>query len=380
MKRYVLDARTATNHFPGIGRYVSQLAQAMARQLTPDEQLILYYDPAQPSRWQLPEQSANVQWVATAVSPFSLAQQWRIPRLLRQIQADAYHSPYYLMPYRTPLPTIVTIYDLTPQLFPHYVSSRARLLFRLTTQLAMRQANRIISISQATSRDLKQYYPFTAPIIASIPLAPDPQFHPQSASEIARVRLHFDLPEKYVLYFGINKPHKNLVNLLQAWQLLAEQTPDIPLIIAGAWDSRYPEAKLEVEVLGLQNKVRFLGPINSPDVPPLYGGALMFVFPSRYEGFGLPVVEAMACGTAVACANTSSLPEVGGDAVLYFNPNNVEEMAQQIGRLLTDQSLRENLSHRGLAQARRFSWHKAAAQTLSLYRSLGSNEGRTGEY
>ena len=372
MKRYVLDARTATNHFPGIGRYVSQLAQAMVSQLKDDEQLIVFYDGTQPSHWQLPLSSNKVQRVETAVSTFSLSQQWQIPRLLRQLRADVYHSPYYLMPYHTQVPTVVTIYDLTPQLFPHYVSNHARLLFGFTTQLAMRQADHIISISEATSYDVKHYYPSVGSTMTTIPLAPDPQFQPQSTSEITRIRQQFELPEKYIFYFGINKPHKNLVKLLRAWQILVGQKTVVPpLVIAGAWDNRYPDAKLEAKILSLQGHVRFLGPIDALDVPALYAGATFFVFPSLYEGFGLPVIEAMACGTAVACSNTSSLPEVGGDAALYFDPNNVEEMAQQIGRLLTDQSLRENLAQRGLAQARRFSWQKTAAQTLSLYRSIG---------
>ncbi|MCB8943680.1 MAG: glycosyltransferase family 4 protein [Ardenticatenaceae bacterium] len=369
MMHYVLDARTATDHFPGIGRYVSQLAQAIVPQLADNEQLVLLHDPTQPSRWQLPLTADNVQTIATAVSPFSLAQQWQIPRLLRQIQANVYHSPYYLMPYRLPLPTIVTIYDITPQLFPHYVSSRARLLFRLTSQLAMRRARHIISISQATSHDLQHHYPFAAPRIATVHLAPDHHFRPQNPAEIARIRQQFGLSGKYVLYFGINKPHKNLVNLLRAWQKLAPSTANTTLVIAGAWDNRYPQAKAEAEMLGLQECVRFLGPIDSADLPPLYSGADVFVFPSRYEGFGLPVVEAMACGTAVTCAHTSSLPEVGGEAVLYFDPNNIEEMAAQIGRLLTDEPLRQELAQRGLAQARHFSPQKTAAQTLTLYRN-----------
>jgi alpha-1,3-rhamnosyl/mannosyltransferase len=368
MKRYVLDARPATDHFPGIGRYVSQLAQAMAGQLANDEQLVLLYDPAQPSRWQLPRPADNVVWVEAAVSPFSLAQQWQIPALLRRCQADVYHSPFYLMPYRVPIPTIITIYDLTPQLFPEYVSSRARRLFRLTTRLALRQARHVITISEATSRDLLRYYPFPAQWVTVIPLAADPCFQPQSDEEIARVRQHYNLPESYVLCFGINKPHKNLLQLLAAWQLLATQTADIPLVLAGAWDERYPEAKTEANRLHLDQRVRFLGPISNGDLPPLYAGAILFVFPSRYEGFGLPVVEAMACGTAVACAQSSSLPEVGGKAVLYFDPDNVGEMAAQIGRVLNDSLLRQRLAQQGLVRAREFSWEKTAGETVSLYR------------
>jgi alpha-1,3-rhamnosyl/mannosyltransferase len=272
------------------------------------------------------------------------------------------------MPYRVNVPTIVTIYDLTPQLFPQYVSARARWLFRITTRLALRSARHVITISEATRRDLLYYYPFPAQRVTAVPLAPDPRFRPQTEAEIARIRTEYNLPECYVLYFGINKPHKNLLQLLTAWQLLSGKTADIPLVIAGAWDERYPEAKMQAEALHLGKRIRFLGPISNADLPALYAGATLFVFPSRYEGFGLPVVEAMACGTAVTCAHTSSLPEVGGEAVLTFDPDNAEAMAAQIGRLLTDEALRQKLEQAGLAQARKFSWEKTAEQTLSLYR------------
>jgi alpha-1,3-rhamnosyl/mannosyltransferase len=232
----------------------------------------------------------------------------------------------------------------------------------------LRSARHVITISEATRRDLLHYYPFPAQSVTAVPLAPDPRFQPQTEAEIARIRTEYNLPECYALYFGINKPHKNLLQLLVAWQLLSGKTADIPLVIAGAWDERYPEAKMQAEALHFGKRIRFLGPISNADLPALYAGATLFVFPSRYEGFGLPVVEAMACGTAVACANTSSLPEVGGEAVLTFDPDNAEAMAVQIGRLLTDEALRQKLEQAGLAQARKFSWEKTAEQTLSLYR------------
>ena len=370
MKRYVLDARTANNHFPGIGRYVSQLAQAMSKQLLSDEQLILFHDPTQPSQWQLPMPSDKVRWVETAVSPFSLWQQWQIPRFLRQCQADIYHSPYYLMPYWLNLPIIVTIHDLTPQLFSQYVPMPVRFLFRLTTHLALRQSAHVIAVSESTKRDLERYYLFPSQQATAVYHAPGPCFQPQTTKEIARLRQQYNLPENYVLYLGINKPHKNLVQLLNAWQMLKEKTADSCLVIAGAWDERYPEAKLQAERLQLGQLVRFLGPIANADLPALYAGATLFVFPSRYEGFGLPVVEAMACGTAVVCAHTSSLPEVGGEAVLYFEPDDVEAMAKQISRLLKDEPLRQQLEQAGLIQARQFSWSETALATLNVYRHV----------
>lgn len=348
--RFTLDGRSATPHFPGIGRYVRSLAAALPPLLTPDEQLHLLT-------------SEN-----TAVSPFSLSQQWHIPPLLRS--SALYHSPYYLMPYRPGVPTVLTVYDLIPQHFPELVSARARLLFRLTTRLALAAADHVIAISEATRQDVLAAYPIRPERITAVPLAADPHFQPQPPATIAALRQKLNLPDNYALYLGINKPHKNLVRLVQAWQTVHAAHPNAVLVIAGAWDPRYPQVRETVTRLGLDTAVHFLGPVDDTDLPALYSGADLFIFPSLYEGFGLPIVEAMACGTAVACSNQSSLPEVGGDAAVYFNPTQVSNMADTIIQLLQDDAQRRQRQQMGLAQASRFTWEKTAVATLAIYRQM----------
>lgn len=366
--RYCLDIRTATAHFPGIGRYVSNLARAMAAELQEGEELLLLVDSTRPCPWQLPPASENVRFVATAVSPFSLSQQWRIPQLLRQHQPAIYHSPYYLMPYRVRAPQIVTLYDLIPQRFPEYVSARARLFFQFSTRLALRQARHIITISEATRQDLLAAYAFQGQITVT-PLAADSRFQPQSATEIDRIHQQYQLPQKYVLYLGSNKPHKNLVRLVEARAQLITDHPTAPsLVIAGAWDGRYPEAKERADALNLGERVRFLGAMADADLPALYTGARFFVFPSLYEGYGLPVIEAMACGTAVICAHTSSLPEVAGDAALLIDPLDTADIARQMKRFLDEPDLISEYQQKALAQAQTFSWRDTAVSTLNLYR------------
>ncbi|HLF87644.1 MAG TPA: glycosyltransferase family 1 protein [Anaerolineales bacterium] len=366
--KYCLDARTATDHFPGIGRYVSNLARAMVDQLAGDEQLIVLRDPAQTSRWTLPAPlSGKVIIIEASVSPFGFSQQWIIPRMLRASGLDVYHSPYYLMPYFPGRPTVVTIYDLIPQLFPRVVSARARILFQWTTRLALRSADQVVTISEASRQDLLAAYRLNPARVTAIPLAPDPVMCPQSEEEKRRVREKFGLPERFVLYLGINKPHKNLVRLVEAWKMVAT---DALLVIAGAWDARYPQVKERVAALGLGARVRFLGPVSNVDQPALYAAATVFVFPSMYEGFGLPVVEAMACGTAVTCANTSSLQEATGEAAMLFNPTRTEEITASLMRILDDARLRETLREQGIEQARRFTCERVARKTLAIYRKL----------
>ena len=380
--RILTDGRYIQDHFPGIGRYVVNLAQAMIPLLGEDERLVLLHDPTQPSRWDLTALAGErVQLVNVPISPFSLRQQWIIPRILRRLEADLYHSPYYLMPYRPGVPTVVTMYDLIPLLFPQQVSLPARLLFRWMTALALRTASHVIVISQATRRDLLAFYHLPPQKVTVIPLAIDPAFHPQPPTEIERVRRQYALPENYLLYLGINKPHKNLVRLVDAFSRLTShvsrptsyvQRPT--LIIAGRWDKRYPDPRQWAGALGIDDAVRFLGAVPEAELHALYIGATLFVFPSLYEGFGLPVLEAMACGVPVICSNTSSLPEVAGEAAIMVNALDTDELAAAMERVLGDQALQEEMSRKGMMRVGRFSWERTARETLRVYERLSQGK------
>jgi alpha-1,3-rhamnosyl/mannosyltransferase len=182
------------------------------------------------------------------------------------------------------------------------------------------------------------------------------------------------LPEKYVLYFGSNKPHKNLPRLVEAfarWHTESRES-QIRLVVAGQWDVRYPEAKQRAE--DLNAPVLFIGSVDDAALPALYSSATAFVFPSLYEGFGLPPLEAMACGVPVVCSNAASLPEVVGDAALLVNPRAAEEIAAAITRVLTDAALRDELRAKSLVRASQFSWERTARATLRVYESVAKNK------
>ena len=370
MPHFVLDARTATPHFPGIGRYVTNLVRAMTPLLAPGERLTILHNPAYPPPPISTSVFVQIRRMPVAASPFSLAQQVELPRLLRDVGADLYHSAYFLMPYAPGAPTLVTVYDLIPLLFPHQSTLRARLLARWATRLALRASKRVIAISDATRRDFLTHFRLQPEKIQAIPLAADPAFRPQFRKTVAEARARYGLPERYLLYLGSNKPHKNLRRLVEAWARLQPQS--MPLVIAGAWDGRYPEARQRAAALSLEGQVRWLGPVPETDLPALYSGSLLFVFPSLYEGFGLPVLEAMACGTPVACSNSSSLPEVAGDAALLVDPMNTEELVTAVRTALENESLRQDMTEKGLRRAQGFSWLQTAQRTLELYRSAES--------
>jgi len=368
MPTYVLDARTATPHFPGIGRYARNLAQALSPLLRMGERLIVLQAASHP--FPLPEH-ARVQVVPVNVSPFNLHQQIVIPRLLRRLNADLYHSTYYLMPYWPGVPTVLTVYDLIPLRFSEAVSLRARFAFHLTTRLALRTSVHQIAISEATRQDYQQQFHLPGAQISSIPLAADPRFRPTEPSEIEAVRHRFGLPMHYVLYVGSNKPHKNLERLVEAWGQVVKSMGDAwVLVIAGGWLPNNQRPLERARELHLLPFIRWLGPIDDDDLPALYSGAGVFVFPSRYEGFGLPALEAMTCGTPVACSNISSLPEVCGPAAAYFDPERQDSIANTLLHLLQSPNERDRLRRLGLEQAHRFSWRATAERTLMLYRQL----------
>jgi alpha-1,3-rhamnosyl/mannosyltransferase len=365
--RIALDLRTATDHFPGIGRYAASLAQAMAALLNEGHQMLLMCQPEQSILPKLAEWTGErVMVVEVPSSPFALSQQWTVPSVLRRYGASLYHSPYYLMPYRPGVPTVVTIYDLIPLILPKHFALATRVLFRVLIRMAIHAAGHVAVISEATRRDLLARYRLPEEKVTVIPLAAAPGFRPQPREVVGALCARLDIPDRYVLYVGTDKPHKNLRRLLEAWARL--QPTGLPLVLAGFRNHGYPELRRRVEELSLNGVVRFLGPLAEEDLPALYSGALLFAFPSEYEGFGLPVLEAMACGAPVLTTTASSLPEVAGDAALLVDAHEVEALARGLGELLGREELRRYLAEKGLRRAKEFSWERCARETLRVYR------------
>jgi len=368
--RIVLDGRTIADHFPGIGRYTFNLAGALAELLPPGDELLVLHDPRQTNtRFDLSQLAgrARLRLIEVQADNFSLSEQWRVPAILRRLRPTIYHSPYYLMPYWPGCPSVVTIHDLIPFRYPDDYSAPKRLLIAVSMRLAARRARQVITASQASARDLTARLGLAPQRLTVVPYAPDPIFQPPAAAEVAALRARYSLPPGYVLYLGSNKPHKNLPRLVRAYARVGPITAQVPLVIAGHWDERYPEAKQAAQAL--KANVMFLGPVLGRDMPALYGGARLFVFPSLYEGYGLPPQEAMACGTPVVCSNTPPLLEVTGEAALLFDPLDEAALAAALAQALGDETLRQALGRRGLEQARQFTWERTARQTLAVYRA-----------
>lgn len=367
-----IDGRYIQDHFPGIGRYTCNLIDALAR-VAPDDTFVVLHNPAlRNTRYDVDALAhhPNIELRDADIPTFSLREQWQIPAALRRVRTEVYHSPYYIMPYLPGCTTIVTIHDLVPLRYPFYFTPIQRLIFNATIRLAVHAAQKVITVSSASADDLLSLLRVPRERVVEIAEAADPAFTPQSRETIDAVRARHQLPESYILYVGSNKPHKNLVRLVNAFAHVRQCVPHTPLVIAGQWDARYTAAERRAADWGLGDSVRWLANVPSADLPALYAGATLFVFPSEYEGFGLPALEAMACGAPVVCSNAASLPEVVGDAAILVNPRDVGEIAVAMERVLCDAALRDELRAKSLARAAQFSWERTARETLRVYESL----------
>jgi alpha-1,3-rhamnosyl/mannosyltransferase len=358
-------------------------------QLQKDETLLALHDSkAQNTRFTLPSfgnhGGSRVRLIECGTPIFSLRNMLQTPKLIPR-HAALVHYTYYVRPRASSLPSLTTIYDTISFARPNLVpSAQARWVIRFTHEIATRASTAILTISNAAARDLENFFPHTREKIVVTPLAADEIFKPQTREAIDAVRAKFGLPERFALYLASNKPHKNLVKLVEAWSIChgvwggngaSKKRPQ--LIIAGHQDPRYPHAQQLVKKLSIENAIRFIGAVSDADAAALYSACELFVFPSLHEGFGLTPLEAMSCGAPVVCSNTSSLPEVIGNAGLFFDPNDAGDMAKAIQMALDDAYLLAHLRENSLRQAARFSWKETARLTVETYREVTHHAHRS---
>ncbi|RIL06720.1 glycosyltransferase family 1 protein [bacterium] len=373
--RVVIDGRVIDDHFPGIGRYVFQLVDALAAVAPEDAFEVVLEAGARDTRFGAERlaRHANVALRRVDAPVFALASQWRMRRAIAAARADVFHATYWAGPYWPGVPTVATVYDLITHHAPGGVSRARAALLGLALRLALRDARHVLTISDASRRDIVAAYGLAPERVTATPLAADGRFRPMDAGTVAALRDRLGLAQRYVLYVGINKPHKNLGTLIDAWGILAAggiaAAGEVELVIAGRWDPRYDDLRARAAALPAGARVRFLGPVADGDLPALYSGAAVFAFPSRYEGFGLPPLEAMACGAPVVAADASSLPEVVGDAGRLVPPDDARAWARALAEVLGQPAVAAEMRARGLARAATFSWAATARQTLEVYRA-----------
>jgi len=288
------------------------------------------------------------------------------PWALRRIGADLVHGPVFVGPLLAGCPFVITIHDLSFIRFPALFRPANRVYLTAMTRLSARRARRLIAVSAHAANESTRLLGVPRDRVDVVYHGVDPSFHPLPADEVAAFRRRKGLPERFVLFVGTLEPRKNLVRLVEAFARIRDR--DVALILVGGKGWLYDELFARVEALGLDHHVFFPGYVMSDALPLWYNSATVFSYPSLYEGFGLPVLEAQACGTPVLTTNVSSLPEAAGDGALMVDPYDVDALTAGLNRLLADETLRQVLRERGLAHAGRFSWSRAAQETTGVYR------------
>jgi glycosyltransferase involved in cell wall biosynthesis len=368
------DLSAAAHCRAGLGRYAESLGRALLPLLA--DRLAFFYnaeagvEPVEGFAG-LPTRTVSLGYKPWRMAVW-LGQLARVPfnRLLPG--AALYHATEHLLMSLRGVPTVLTVHDLIFRRYPAHHKPLNRWYLNLTMPLYCRRATRIIAVSEQTKRDIVDAYGIPPDKITVIYEAAAPGFQPQSAEAVARARGRYRLPPRYLLSVGTIEPRKNLGRVLTAFERLRSEGLVDAFVIVGKRGWLYDDFFAQLEHSPAKEAVIFPGWVEDGDLPAIYAGAAATAFPSEFEGFGLPALEGMACGAPVVCSNTSSLPEIAGDAALLVDPADTDEIAAALRRVLSDPALADELRRRGHAQAARFSWERAARETAQVYeRALG---------
>lgn len=367
MLRFGIDARLTYYRQGGIAQYTYHLIREFAALDTENQYLILHSRKDRRNLAAAPNQKRVACWTPA---------HHRFERSALSIELaphhlDLLHSPDFIPPRFGRYRKVITIHDLAFLLYPDILTPDSRRYYADQIRDAAARADHIIAVSEATRNDVINMLDAPPEKVTTIPEAADARYRPLPPAEIERVKKAHHLPQDYLLFVGTYEPRKNLGGLLRAYdQLRAELRDAPPLVIAGHRGWLYDQLFRLIEQLDLTQRITWLENPPDADLPALYNGARLFCLPSFYEGFGLPALEAMACGTPVVASERGSLPEVVGDAALLVNPDDPANIAAGLHRVLTDADLPAQLRQRGLARARLFTWRETARQTLAVYHTV----------
>ena len=363
------DLSAAVHRRAGLGRYSESLARALVPLL--GDRLRFFYNTEEgihpvDGLQDLPTRTVSLGYKPWRMSVW-LGQLGHVPfnRLLPG--AALYHATEHLLMHLRRTPTVLTVHDLIFRRYPAHHKPLNRWYLNLTMPLYCRAATHIIAVSEQTKRDILNAYGVASEKISVIYEAASPDFAPQTPGAIGAVRARYSLPERYILSVGTIEPRKNLGRVLNAFERLHGEGLVDAFVIVGKKGWLYDDFFAQLDRSPVKHAVVFPGWVSDEDLPAVYGGATALAFPSEFEGFGLPVLEGMACGAPVVCSNTSSLPEIAGDAALLIDPGDLDAITNAMRRVACEPELAAELRRRGYAQARRFSWERAAMETVQVY-------------
>ena len=361
------DATTIRGNKSGVGYYTSRLLSYLTTERGPDnpiDELLVLSNRAIGS-FDVPR--------CRVISDgrFPLRAVWMqtvLPRILQRERPDLCHFTNFLAPYRTDVPYVVTLHDMTLELLPHCHTWRKRMLTRYLTPSIGRNARLVLTPSESAKRDVVRLFGLDDGRVRAIPHAADPQFHPRRDTDsLRRIESRYGVREPYVLYVGTLEPRKNLTRAVAAFSRIAHRFPDHRFYLAGELGWKPRELLETLASVPHRERIVRLGYVAEEDLAALYSNADLFVYPSLYEGFGFPVVEAMACGTPVLTSSTSSLAEIAEGAAMLCEPTDVQMLAESMERALESPDTRRELRTAGLHRARSFSWERTTRETLAAY-------------
>lgn len=356
----------------GVSQYTEQIVRHLMASLPrSDDTLTVFAGPSVPPDGYVPD---GVRWVSsrlpTGHAPGRILWEQSIaPVVAARTGLDVLFCPVNVVPLACPVPSVVTVHDLAFLAYPEAFHAAKRRYLTAMTRLSVHRARRVIAVSAHTRDDLTRHFGVCSARIAVIPNAADDRYGPaDDPAVVTRFKAEHNLPERFILFVGTLEPRKNLRRLIEAFALLGDAEADVTLVIVGASGWLTSDIAPLVQSRGLSDRTIFTGYVPDVDLPRWYQAATVFCYPSLYEGFGLPVLEALACGTPVITARTSSLPDVTGDAACLIDPSDVQDIAHALRSLLADEARRQEMSEAGIARSRLYSWERTAAATLDVIR------------
>ena len=373
--RIGIDARWIFRDLSGIGVYTRGLIGGLGKIDTADDYFIFYNRPFQPELLSLAK-FPNMRPVFLPGSPNSPLSQLSSPLKIKQLRLDVFHSPNFFGPALGNVPLVITVHDLIPFMFPHFIprAKKVRMfpLYRRMVASVSRKAKAIITVSENTKKDLIASFAVEEGKIKVVYNGVSEDFRESASGESGFKKEGGVSPpgEPYFLFVGRFDPYKNIAGLIEAFHPLKRDFPGVKLVVAGRPDDRYPQPLESARRLGLKDSVIFSGYLTEADLKIFYSRARALVLPSFYEGFGLPVLEAFACGCPVITGRVASLPEICQDAAILVDPRSSAELKTAMEKILIQKGLREELISRGYARAKFFTWEKTAEKTAAVYRGF----------
>lgn len=370
MKRIGIDYTSAVRQGAGIGRYTRHLIRALA-ELDHENRYVLFSAGRDHAGGSWPSNFARRELPITDRHMAIIWQRLKLPAPIEWVtgRLDLFHSPDFVLPPVRKAVTALTVHDLSFMRHPECSSPPLWEYLMDAVPRSVARADIVLADSECTRRDIIELLRVPDERVHVIYAGVEPRFEPGSDEVAERIALaRYDLRQPFILGLGTLQPRKNFPRLIRAYHLARQKYHlDHQLVIGGGPGWLYEDIYDTIHELGLQSDVRLIGFVEDVDLPALYRAASVFAFPSLYEGFGIPVLEAMGCGTPVVTSTASSLPEVAGDAALMVDPLDIEALAEALGRLINDGALRDDLRHKGFQRAERFTWQRSAQELLSIY-------------